>query len=59
VSHAFGPGAEGERLTFRWFHSIPTAGNAERPPDLEYLAQVAKAAGQLGFEAVLTPTGTW
>ena len=26
---------------------------------MEYLAQVAKAAEQLGFEAVLTPTGTW
>jgi alkanesulfonate monooxygenase len=30
-----------------------------RPPDLEYLAQIAKAAEHLGFEAVLTPTGTW
>lgn len=30
-----------------------------RPPDIEYLAQIAKAAEQLGFEAVLTPTGTW
>ena len=70
MNHAFGPGAN---LTFDWFlptsgdgrsiigrgHSIPTAGDAERPPDLEYLAQVAKAAEQLGFEAVLTPTGTW
>jgi alkanesulfonate monooxygenase len=73
VSHAFGPGGEGERLTFHWFlptsgdgrsivgrgHAIPTAGDVERPADLEYLAQVAKAAEQLGFEAVLTPTGTW
>lgn len=30
-----------------------------RAPDIEYLAQIAKAAEQLGFEAVLTPTGTW
>ena len=30
-----------------------------RPPDIEYLAQVARSAEQLGFEAVLTPTGTW
>ncbi|MFG2811770.1 LLM class flavin-dependent oxidoreductase [Streptomyces sp. NPDC004673] len=30
-----------------------------RTPDIEYLAQIAKAAEQLGFEAVLTPTGTW
>ncbi|WP_031187155.1 MULTISPECIES: LLM class flavin-dependent oxidoreductase [Streptomyces] len=30
-----------------------------RAPDIDYLAQIAKAAEQLGFEAVLTPTGTW
>ncbi|WP_329459248.1 LLM class flavin-dependent oxidoreductase [Streptomyces sp. NBC_01497] len=30
-----------------------------RPPDIEYLAQIAKAAERLGFEGVLTPTGTW
>jgi len=30
-----------------------------REPDIEYLAQVARSAEQLGFEAVLTPTGTW
>jgi alkanesulfonate monooxygenase len=30
-----------------------------RAPDIEYLAQVARTAEQLGFEAVLTPTGTW
>ncbi|MFJ6571893.1 LLM class flavin-dependent oxidoreductase [Streptomyces sp. NPDC091292] len=30
-----------------------------RAPDIEYLIQIAKAAEQLGFEAVLTPTGTW
>ena len=52
-------------------HGIPLdrptghgAGPAEssrrgRPPDLEYLAQVARSAEQLGFEAVLTPTGSW
>jgi alkanesulfonate monooxygenase len=32
---------------------------AVRPPDIEYLAQIARSAEQLGFEAVLTPTGTW
>src|SRR5580693_10364193 len=62
-------------LTFDWFlptsgdgrtivgrgHSIPLAGasGAQRPPDLDYLGQVARAAEQLGFAAVLTPTGTW
>jgi alkanesulfonate monooxygenase len=30
-----------------------------RAPDIDYLAQIAKAAEQMGFEAVLTPTGTW
>ncbi|MCX4834119.1 LLM class flavin-dependent oxidoreductase [Streptomyces sp. NBC_01016] len=30
-----------------------------RAPDLDYLVQIAKAAEQLGFKAVLTPTGTW
>jgi alkanesulfonate monooxygenase len=55
-------------------HSLPPAGGPagppevphirgaaaqERPPDIEYLAQVARSAEQLGFSAVLTPTGTW
>jgi alkanesulfonate monooxygenase len=39
--------------------SRASAALAERPPDIEYLAQVARSAEQLGFEAVLTPTGTW
>jgi alkanesulfonate monooxygenase len=50
-------------------HSIPKGigrpveevGGASRfrPPDIDYLAQIARSAEQLGFEAVLTPTGTW
>jgi alkanesulfonate monooxygenase len=53
-------------------HSIPLAGayagppgratgarSAPRPPDIDYLAQVARSAEQLGFTGVLTPTGTW
>ncbi|WP_445147862.1 LLM class flavin-dependent oxidoreductase [Baekduia sp. Peel2402] len=35
----------------------PAAG--ERPPDVDYLAQIARSAEQLGFEGALTPTGTW
>jgi alkanesulfonate monooxygenase len=35
----------------------PRAGG--RPPDPDYLADVARAADRLGFESVLTPTGTW
>ncbi|WP_305094327.1 LLM class flavin-dependent oxidoreductase [Prescottella sp. R16] len=30
-----------------------------RPASLDYLTLVAKTAEQLGYEAVLTPTGTW
>src|ERR1700734_3058921 len=37
----------------------PSALDAVRPPDLDYLGQVARSAEQLGFAAVLTPTGTW
>ncbi len=33
--------------------------NVTRPPSIDYLAQIARSAEQLGFEAVLTPTGTW
>lgn len=53
-------------------HSIPLTGAAAgssalatgarsvaRPPDLDYLGQVARSAEQLGFTGVLTPTGTW
>jgi alkanesulfonate monooxygenase len=38
---------------------ISGAAAQARPPDIEYLAQIARSAEQLGFEAVLTPTGTW
>ncbi|MDO0928939.1 LLM class flavin-dependent oxidoreductase [Streptomyces sp. TG1A-8] len=44
--HAYGPN-DGRRAA------------GVRAPDIEYLAQIAKAAEHLGFEAVLTPTGTW
>ncbi|MER6617795.1 LLM class flavin-dependent oxidoreductase [Streptomyces xantholiticus] len=30
-----------------------------RAPDIAYLAQVARAAEQQGFDGILTPTGTW
>jgi alkanesulfonate monooxygenase len=53
-------------------HSIPLTGatarpselatgarSAARPPDLDYLGQIARSAEQLGFAGVLTPTGTW
>jgi len=31
----------------------------DRAPDIDYLAQIARSAEQLGFEAMLTPTGSW
>lgn len=36
-----------------------SAAAVARPPDIEYMAQIARSAEQLGFEAVLTPTGVW
>jgi alkanesulfonate monooxygenase len=36
-----------------------TAAAVARTPDIEYMAQIARSAEQLGFEAVLTPTGIW
>jgi alkanesulfonate monooxygenase len=36
--------------------SVP---NGYRPPSRRYLAEVARAADRLGFEGVLTPTGTF
>src|SRR6266511_2985162 len=55
-------------LSVHWF--LPTAGDSRdvvgfgptvsrRDPDLDYLGQVARAAERVGFDAVLTPTGTW
>jgi alkanesulfonate monooxygenase len=32
---------------------------ADRAPTIGYLGQIARSAEQLGFEAVLTPTGSW
>jgi alkanesulfonate monooxygenase len=46
-----------------WF--LPTAGDGrqvaspDRPPDADYLSQVARAADRVGFAGILTPTGVW
>jgi alkanesulfonate monooxygenase len=40
-------------------HRRADAAAGERPPDVDYLGQVARSAEQLGFEGALTPTGTW
>ncbi len=34
-------------------------GEGERAPTVDYLGQIARSAEQLGFEAALTPTGSW
>ncbi|WP_067885481.1 LLM class flavin-dependent oxidoreductase [Nocardia vaccinii] len=58
-------------LNFHWF--LPTYGDSrnlvagghgtsmsgDRPASLRYLNQIAAAAEENGFEAVLTPTGAW
>ncbi|MFF7952109.1 LLM class flavin-dependent oxidoreductase [Streptomyces griseorubiginosus] len=60
--HWFLPtGGDGRTLVDRHAYGANHTGQVPgvRPPDLEYLTQIAKAAEHLGFEAVLTPTGTW
>ncbi|MDO0917024.1 LLM class flavin-dependent oxidoreductase [Streptomyces sp. DT2A-34] len=60
--HWFLPtGGDGRTLVDRHAYGPNQAGRPSgvRAPDIEYLAQIAKAAERLGFEAVLTPTGTW
>jgi alkanesulfonate monooxygenase SsuD/methylene tetrahydromethanopterin reductase-like flavin-dependent oxidoreductase (luciferase family) len=37
----------------------PGLGGHDRPASIDYLGQIARAAENLGFDAVLTPTGTW
>ncbi|MBB2914566.1 alkanesulfonate monooxygenase [Streptosporangium becharense] len=39
--------------------TLAAVANGFRPPDIDYLGQIARSAEQLGYEAVLTPTGTW
>ena len=40
-------------------HVRAGSGAGERPPTVDYLGQIARSAEQLGFEAALTPTGSW
>ena len=61
-------------LQFHWFlptygdsrhvvgggHGLPAgAAGGQRPADLGYLTQIARAAEQVGFVGALTPTGAW
>ncbi|WLP92392.1 LLM class flavin-dependent oxidoreductase [Gordonia sp. NB41Y] len=59
--HWFLPTSGDGREVIGGLQSAGVLGTAStiRPPDLDYLALVAKTAERLGFESVLTPTGTW
>jgi alkanesulfonate monooxygenase len=58
--HWFLPTTGDGRTIVERFHANGSPGpDVVRPPTIDYLAQVARAAEQLGFEGVLTPTGTW
>ena len=58
--HWFLPTSGDGRTIVERFHANKSLGPAAvRQPDIDYLAQIARAAEQLGFEGVLTPTGTW
>ena len=54
-------------ITLHWFlptsgdsrNVVPGLGGHDRPASIDYLGQIARAAENLGFDAVLTPTGTW
>ena len=56
---------EGMAITLHWF--LPTSGDSRnvvpglgghgRPASIDYLGQIARAAENLGFDAVLTPPG--
>ncbi|TCO64877.1 LLM class flavin-dependent oxidoreductase [Actinocrispum wychmicini] len=58
--HWFLPTSGDGRTIVERFHANRSLGApAQRPADIDYLGQVARAAEQLGFTGVLTPTGTW
>ncbi|SES27641.1 LLM class flavin-dependent oxidoreductase [Actinokineospora terrae] len=57
--HWFLPTSGDGRNVVERFHAERAESSARRAPDIDYLAQVARAAEQLGFTGVLTPTGTF
>ncbi|GAB2767046.1 LLM class flavin-dependent oxidoreductase [Amycolatopsis magusensis] len=58
--HWFLPTTGDGRTIVERFHANRSLGpSAQRQPSIDYLAQVARAAEHLGFDGVLTPTGTW
>lgn len=54
-------------ITLHWFlptsgdsrNVVPGVGGHGRPASIDYLVQIVRAADNLGFDSVLTPTGTW
>ncbi len=50
---------DGRRLIETGEPSDPGVAGGYRPPTLSYLARIATAAEDLGFEAALTPAGVW
>jgi alkanesulfonate monooxygenase len=60
VPHWFLPtSGDGRGIVARRHADRGQADSAPRPPDIDYLAQIARAAEHLGFRGVLTPTGTY
>ncbi|NIH80063.1 LLM class flavin-dependent oxidoreductase [Amycolatopsis viridis] len=60
TAHWFLPTSGDGRTVVERFHANRSLGPAaQREASIDYLAQIARAAEQLGFEGVLTPTGTW
>ncbi|WP_424183460.1 LLM class flavin-dependent oxidoreductase [Actinokineospora sp. G85] len=57
--HWFLPTAGDGRTIVERFHAERAEASADRPADIDYLAQVARAAEHNGFHGVLTPTGTF
>ncbi|MCS7480846.1 LLM class flavin-dependent oxidoreductase [Umezawaea endophytica] len=58
--HWFLPTSGDGRTIVERFHANRTQGApAQREADIDYLAQIARAAEANGFVGVLTPTGTW
>ena len=59
--HWFLPTSGDARGILGGFHAKDSRAQAAgyRAPTLDYLTQVAQAADALGYDAVLTPTGTW
>ncbi|MBW0104662.1 LLM class flavin-dependent oxidoreductase [Pseudonocardia sp. KRD291] len=60
VPHWFLPtSGDGRTIVARRHADRGEAGTTQRAADVDYLAQIARAAETLGFHGVLTPTGTF